>query len=67
MGYSGGQDFKDLDGNEFHIEAKERGVAVWSKDEMKRFFMMTPEQARMFADDLILHASFVDGGEEDHS
>lgn len=59
MGYSNGKDFKDLDGNEFHVEAKDRGVAVWSKDELKRFLMLSKEDARTLGEELIYHASFV--------
>lgn len=61
MGYSNGTEYKDLDGNEFHLEAKDRGIAIWSKDEMKRYLMLTPEDARALALDLIYHAGFVDG------
>lgn len=64
MGCSAGRDYKDLDGNEFHLEAKDRGIAVWSKDELKRFLMLTVEDARALAEDLLLHAKILDGRDE---
>lgn len=48
-----------LDGNEFHVEAKDRGVAVWSNDELKRFLMLSKEDATTLGEELIYHASFV--------
>jgi hypothetical protein len=59
MGFSGGPDYKDLDGNEFHLEAKDRGIAIWSKDEMHRFLMLSKEDAIALANDLLFHAGLI--------
>jgi len=63
MGISAGKDFVDLDGNKFHLEAKDRGVAIWTKGEMGRIMMLDADMARDLADELMTHAQLVDGKE----
>jgi len=57
MGYSIGRNFKDLDGNEFHVEAKDTGVAIWSKDELHRFLFLSNQDAEDLGEELVLHAN----------
>lgn len=64
MGLSVGPTYTDLNGQEFHLEAKDRGVAIWTGNEMVKIIMLDPSQAKALAGDLILHASFVDNEHE---
>lgn len=56
MGFSGGDRYIDLDGNEFHLEAKTAGIAIWSSDELKRYLYLSREDARRLAEDLMFHS-----------
>lgn len=64
MGISAGPSYTDLDGNQFHVEAKDKGVAIWSPDELKRYFMLSKEDALRLANDLVLHAEMINEAQE---
>lgn len=64
MGISAGPNYTDMDGREFHLEAKEGLVAVWGARELSLIFSLRPDMARQLAADLTLHAYLVDGKNE---
>ena len=59
MGASIGKNFKDLDGNEFHLEAKDRGIAIWTKDEMHRILFLSKTAANELVTDLMLYLALL--------
>jgi hypothetical protein len=55
MGYDYGPEFKDVDGNVFHVEYSWHRINIHYQDELKQLAIFEPEEARKLADSITLH------------